>query len=501
MFTSLSLFPLSFWVVIALLIGGAVWAVRHVHDASGLPMLAVLGTVAAWYVGDAFYNDYANYHVELFEPDILRSAWWQVAWFVAVFLAATPWIHRWLNARHLHRSSGMLQLFKYGVAQPLFQGQLTRLFYGCVMIWAILCVIAALLLRDQILYFFFPFLGYNASPWSHARIGAGFDFLSIVAVNLQLLIGGIFGIVVALSTDKRIRWLALVCCLLSWPYFIFSRTRNTMLAVAIPGVLSWVFLRLRGGMLKRLLVLGGCFLLVNAWMGFVIANRSTMSIVDAFKEKGFTLDADEKIHHEGLNMYEELCWINTFIQDGTYKPNWGSRYFAELVNPIPRALWPGKPLIGIDYAIVRGQAGGEASEAGVYATISTGMIGQGVVNFGRVLGPAFAALLMSFWVAMLARLDLHIQQLGRLPLFAIGLFTTFNMGRDIGFIALYPFVFGAMVIWWLDYYRARQRHPASYGARPQRPLFAPKTKSVKMWKMNRKVVGTGGRVNRTRKAR
>lgn len=30
-------------------------------------------------------------------------------------------------------------------------------------------------------------------------------------------------------------------------------------------------------------------------------------------------------------------------------------YFAELMNPIPRVLWPGKPLIGIDYAIARGQ--------------------------------------------------------------------------------------------------------------------------------------------------
>lgn len=349
----------------------------------------------------------------------------------------------------------MLQLFKYGVGQPVFQRQLTRLFYGCTMIWAILCVIAALLLRSQILYFFFPFLGYNASPWSHGRIGAGFDALSVIAIYLQLLVAGIFGVVAALSTNKRIRWLALVCCVLSWPYFIFSRTRNTMLALVIPGVLSWVFLRLRGGMLKRLLVLGGCFLLVNAWMGFVIANRSTMSIVDAFKEKGFTLDTDEKVHHEGLNMYEELCWINTFIQQGAYKPNWGSRYFAELVNPIPRGLWPGKPLIGIDYAMARGQGGGEAEEGGVYATISTGMIGQGVVNFGRVLGPAFAALLMSFWVVILARLDLHIHEFGRLPLYALGIILTFNLGRDITLITLYPFAFGALLVWWFDHRRSR----------------------------------------------
>ena len=46
------------------------------------------------------------------------------------------------------------------------------------------------------------------------------------------------------------------------------------------------------------------------------------------------------------------------------------------MNPIPRGLWQGKPLIGIDYAIARGQ-GWEAvdAQAGVGATISTGMIG------------------------------------------------------------------------------------------------------------------------------
>ena len=456
MFETLSMLPLAFWAVIVLLIVGVVWAIRHLPDASGLPMLTVLGTVAAWYVGDAFYNDYANNHAVLFEPDILRSAWWQVAWFLMVFLLSVPWLQQWINARHLRRGSGMLQLFKYGVGQPGFQRQLTRLFYGCASIWIILAVIAVIELRGLALYFFFPFLGFKVSPWGHGRIGVGFDFLSIVALYLQLLIAGIFGVVVALSTNKRIRRLALVCCFLSWPYFIFDRTRNTMLAVVIPGVLSWVFLRLRGGMLKRFMVLGFCFLLVNAWMGFVIANRSTMSIVDALKEKGFTLDTDEKVHHEGLNMYEELCWINTFIQQGTYKPNWGSRYFAELVNPIPRALWPGKPLIGIDYAIARGQGGGEGeAAAGVYATISTGMIGQGVANFGRVLGPAFAALLMSFWVVILARLDLHIHEFGRLPLYALGMILTFNLGRDITLITLYPFVFGALLVWWFDRHRSR----------------------------------------------
>ncbi len=38
------------------------------------------------------------------------------------------------------------------------------------------------------------------------------------------------------------------------------------------------------------------------------------------------------------------------------------------MNPIPRGLWPGKPLIGIDYAVARGQLMVEG--VGATATIS-----------------------------------------------------------------------------------------------------------------------------------
>ena len=128
-----------------------------------------------------------------------------------------------------------------------------------------------------------------------------------------------------------------------------------------------------------------------------------------------------------------------------------TRYFAELVNPIPRAIWHGKPLIGIDYAIARGMSyGGGSAEAGVVGTVSTGFIGQGVVNFGRFFGPMAAALLMSLWAAWLARLDLNVQALGKLPFYSLGLILTFNLGRDISLITIYPVVFGSVVVWWLE---------------------------------------------------
>jgi hypothetical protein len=83
------------------------------------------------------------------------------------------------------------------------------------------------------------------------------------------------------------------------------------------------------------------------------------------------------------------------------------------------------------------------------------MIGQGVVNFGRILGPIAAALLMAIWVAVLARQDLMGHDVGHLLLYAIGLVLTFNMGRDITLLVIYPFVFGWLLLWWNN--RRKQR--------------------------------------------
>ena len=226
-----------------------------------------------------------------------------------------------------------------------------------------------------------------------------------------------------------------------------------MLAVALPGFLAWVFIRLRSGIWIKLAIIVGAFLLTEGWMKFVIATRSDADISQAFIQLGIggVVETVETIDtkHQGLNMFEELVWVNSFIDKGTYQVNNGARYFAELVNPIPRVIWPNKPMIGIDYAIARGQKYGESGgrgSAGVGATISTGMIGQGVVNFGTFLGVLAAALLMAFWVAILARQDLMGVKMGRMLLFFIGCVLTFNLGRDITLITLYPFLFGYILL-------------------------------------------------------
>jgi hypothetical protein len=316
--------PLAFWIVLVLLGGGAVYYLRQLRKSLAVPMLAVLGTVTAWYVGDAFYNDYAGYFMLTFPSWVLAAAWWQVAWFLAVFLFLTPIIHRWYNARYLNRPSYVFHLFRHGVAGRRFQKQINLMLYGCVLVWVVLVGFALIRLEGQVLYYFFPFLGEErADPWGRDRIGGGIDALLSLAGYTQLFAGASFGVVAAVATNRTVRIIAAVGCLLTWPYYIFDRIRNQMLAVMVPAILMWVFFRVRGSLFKKFLLLVPFFIAISLWLAYVVSNRSETSVTEALQEKGVSVEEVATTHHEGLNMYEELCWINGLIDQGTYKPNWG----------------------------------------------------------------------------------------------------------------------------------------------------------------------------------
>ncbi len=60
--------------------------------------MAVLGTVAIWYFGDALYNDYSQM-MSQFTDDVLALAWWQVVWFMGAFSFFVPRIHLSMNRR------------------------------------------------------------------------------------------------------------------------------------------------------------------------------------------------------------------------------------------------------------------------------------------------------------------------------------------------------------------------------------------------------------------
>ncbi len=417
-------------------------------------MGVVIATASAWYIGDALYNNYAEY-VQIQGADPLTAAWWEVLLFLLAFGVLVPVMNRKINGDLEPHSQIFEMMRNLTIDSDHFQNQVSLITKVLMGPWILLMALALIRTDFDVVGIFFPYLGLKADPWARGRLGGGIDAIYALATYVQIMLTALFGVALALSKRSSTMTQAGIIYFLSAPFFIFDRTRNSMLAILLPGFMAFITLRMRGGMVMRLFVVVISFLALDSWFKFVLEHRAKgESIAGAYKADQLRGDDDapkKEKKHDGFNMLEELGYINYFIANGNYKVNWGERYFAEIVNPIPRVLWPGKPLIGIDYAIARGMAYGNqaANEGGVACSVSTGMIGQGVVNFGRVLGPIAAALLMAIWVAVLARQDLMGHDIGHLLLYAIGLVLTFNMGRDITLLVIYPFIFGWILLNWI----------------------------------------------------
>ncbi len=403
------LLPLPFYLscLAAAVLGFRAWQGRV--EGWGIPMGVVVATASAWYIGDPLYNEYAEY-VQIQGPESLTAAWWEVLLFFIALGVLVPVMNKKINCDLEPRSQIFQMMRNLTIDTEQFQNQVSLIAKLLIGPWILLMVLALIRTNFDIVGIFFPYLGAKANPWARGRLGGGIDAIFALATYVQIMLTALFGVAFALSKRKSTMTLAGIIYFLSAPFFIFDRTRNAMLAILLPGFMAFITLRMRGGIILRLAVVVVSFLMIDSWFKFVLEHRSKgESIAGAYKADQATEGQDVSVSkkeskHLGFNIFEELGYINYFIANGTYKVNWGERYFAELVNPVPRVLWPGKPLIGIDYAIARGMAYGnqDAASGGVACSVSTGMIGQGVVNFGRILGPIAAALLMAIWVAVLA---------------------------------------------------------------------------------------------------
>jgi len=443
----------SFWLhllVLGYLIGEAV---RKWRTPWAKATLAVYGTVAFWYTGDFVLSRPTDYR--MFEVGVVTFSFLQVTFFLLTFRFLVVPLTRYLCAKPLQDSRNFLSAAG-GAPFVEFPPRLLRFILPVlILVWISIFLVGVKTSPQNWPALIWPPLHpKKVGMYPLTGLGGGASFIFNSLAYIHVLVCALFG-VIAVVARGPIRWIAMGMICVTWPYFLYDAIRSKMLALILPGLTAFLLLGKRSAQM-RITVMVVMALGVTAWFTRVMIYRSNAGNLMSFNEssipKGVAAEDMEAVANAnqqklrdsrmGLDMLKELCWINTFIESGRYNPSWGARYFAELVNPIPRSLWPGKPMLGIDYAIARG-FGGSRREDGAFATVATGMIGQGCVNFGRFLGVPAAAVLFAFWAAFLSRLWCQrIFSPMRLALFLVGMGLTLNTGRDFTLLVLFPFLFG-----------------------------------------------------------
>ena len=386
--------------------------------------LFVYGTVFAWYFVDPFITPEQYDYIP---PFLIGQSYGQVALFLIGFRVFVPVAVRWTVRRR-----------NAGVFTQSFTPE--RILIAAGAIWLSLFIIGIARLGGDVVGAVLPLDSRaGVTMWGRGAIASSASgFLIAFAGYMFNAITAFLGVLIFFQRSIFWRLLAAGMFAITLPYFFFEGARSHFLAAALPFILTYL-LYARQPLVVKFAILAVALFCLDQGFKFVTAFRGTgfREVLSAENPSEFV---DEDLRQRGLNMIQELCFVNAYLESGAASPAYGARYLNELLNFIPRVIWPSKPLIGIDYAKWRGLESPE-SELGVVATISTGMIGGGVLNFGQILGPVAAGIIMALWSGLLIRWWEQRRSLLRLVLFMLGAGLTFNLGRDITLLVLWPVIF------------------------------------------------------------
>jgi hypothetical protein len=419
--------------------------------------LAVYATVFGWYFVDPFINPEQYDYVPSF---LINQSYGQVLLFLIGFRFFMPMAVRWIVQR---QSNGAFGMQRFPPEQILI----------CAAgIWVLLLIIGIARMGGDVIGALFPVDSRaGATMWGRGAIDtSGSGFLIASAGYMFNALTAFLGVLIFFQRTAFWRLVAGAMFVISLPYFLLEGARSHFLAVILPFIITYLFYG-RHPLMIKVAILAVAFVCLDQGFKLVTAFRGTGFRDLLAAEHPYEL-VDEDLRQSGLNMIQELCFSNAYLNSGVASPAYGGRYLNELLNVVPRVVWPSKPLIGIDYAKWRG-LGDPNSELGVVATVSTGMIGGGVLNFGQFFGPLAAGIIMALWTALLIRWWQQRISLPRLMLFMLGAGLTFNLGRDITLLVLWPVIFAYCFVRLIEVWAGKRFGAVAQIATPTRVLASP----------------------------
>jgi hypothetical protein len=267
-------------------------------------------------------------------------------------------------------------------------------------------------------------------------------------LELEKFIGGVapFAAVLLFSRGSTLAQRLLCSLVIGWLILraYGSGTRgNILLSVAVPvAVLYWK----ATPALRKTIIYATIFCapLIYGLMAAIGESRSSGT---------FSWEAREKtrgaVGHEKLR---DLLYITSQVPakaDYLY----GYTYYVQLVNPIPRFLWPGKP--NKDIGLIMADMTGALTASGqAYATLDAGLLGEMYLNFGviGIIGlSVFGGWLVKGW-DQIPRLFGH--SLPTMMYFSGGLGVLFIIGRGAGMVMFYSLLILSVLAWLIRYFNS-----------------------------------------------
>ena len=289
------------------------------------------------------------------------------------------------------------------------------------------------------------------------------DFRSML-IEMQVFLKAVFPLAVVLlfcrtaTLPQRLFCIGLIAWMLLQAFSSGFRSALLLLLMPIAAAIFWKaspFWR------RWLLVLGTpiAFAAGLALAVFIQENRS---------QGGFSVQRAVEAESTGFEMFRELLFIEKHWTGMGHEPRLNGRsYLANLVNPIPRYFWAGKPgeTSGYVLAEVYGFIGPDGKP---YASIAPGVIGEMIMNFGLLGVPVVSfviGLVLRSWDRLLAFAG---QSFLMMSVFGSGLAVVLVCGRSLSMPLLYGLIGLHILLMLLERGPTRRRSSRS---RPVTPLL------------------------------
>jgi oligosaccharide repeat unit polymerase len=263
-------------------------------------------------------------------------------------------------------------------------------------------------------------------------------------LQLELLVNGVAPFAAILLFGKNRLLVKLICaCVVAWPALrAYGSGTRTSMVLSFGCILAVFYWKASAAWRKKMILAAlACAPLLYGLMAALVISRTTGTFSWEDRVKAY----DAAAFGVGNEMFRELLFITSKVPAAT-DYLYGYSYYVQLVNPIPRFLWPDKPIM--DAGILMANMYGEVSASGeAYLTVAPGLIGEMYLNFG-VLGILGLSVLCGWLVKGWDAIPhLFGHSLATMMYYSGGLGVLFVMGRGFSMGALYGLLGLALLAW------------------------------------------------------